>query len=96
MGCMILLLWCYGMCLFVWTKYRINFTYILELDPRSAMHYTEIFAHATNATILFQANFIIYFKAKLGSSEPARARGGGGGPGGHFGKYACGRLRRRV
>jgi hypothetical protein len=65
-GCMILLGWCYGVNLWVWHTFRINFAFIFELDTRTAMHYADVFQAATSMTILFEANFIVYFKVLRG------------------------------
>jgi len=51
---------------FVWNKYRINYIYIFELDPRKVPTLEQIFALAANATILVMTNFLLYYKVLRG------------------------------
>lgn len=65
-GCLLLLHWLIGVSLFVWRKARINYRYIFELDPRTTQPYTQVFSDATNMTIVFLANVLLYYKVVNG------------------------------
>ena len=61
-GVLLLLEWGWGCNLYMWDKYRVNYLALLELDPRTSMTYTEVFDEATTASMMFLANFLLYFK----------------------------------
>ena len=61
-GVLLLLEWGWGCNLYIWDKYRVNYLALLELDPRTTMTYTEVFDEATTASMMFLANFLMYFK----------------------------------
>lgn len=66
MGCLLLLGWCVGFSLYMWEKYHINYPFLLEVDPRTFLQASEILDASCNATILFLANFLAYFKLMRG------------------------------
>jgi hypothetical protein len=57
-----LALWCWGGILWALSKCRINFLYILELDPRTTGSATEALWEASTITIVILGSFIIHFK----------------------------------
>ena len=65
MGSIILWLWCWGICLFVWNHSRINYLFMLELDPRITSTYTEVWSTASSLTIVLLTSFIIHFKVVI-------------------------------
>jgi hypothetical protein len=65
MGSLIAWLWLWGVCLFVWTHARINYLFMLELDPRTTATYTEVWSAASSLTIVLLASFIIHFKVVI-------------------------------
>ena len=69
-GVLLLLEWGWGCNLYIWDKYRINYMQLLELDTRSTMTYAEVFDEATTASMMFLANFLIYFKILRGDFPP--------------------------
>jgi len=64
--CLVLIIWLAACCMFVWTKYRINYIYIFELDPRNVPTLEQVFSAATTGTILVMTNFLIYYKILRG------------------------------
>jgi hypothetical protein len=52
--------------MYVWRSARINYRYIFELDPRTTQQYTEVFNDATNMTIVFLVNVLMYYKVVNG------------------------------
>ncbi|KAJ0402715.1 hypothetical protein P43SY_007857 [Pythium insidiosum] len=65
-GCILLLHWLVGVSMFVWRSARINYRYIFELNPRTTPHFTEIFSDATNMTIAYLVNVLLYYKVVNG------------------------------
>ncbi|GMF21378.1 unnamed protein product [Phytophthora fragariaefolia] len=65
-GCLLLLHWLVGVSLYVWRAARINYRYIFELNPRRAQSYPQVFSDATNMTIVFLANVLLYYKVVNG------------------------------
>ena len=39
LGCLVILGWMWGINLYVWSTFRINYLYIFELDPRVTLNY---------------------------------------------------------
>lgn len=80
-GCMILLLWMFGINLYIWDKYRINYYYLFDIDEKyissstssqsqssstSFLSFPYIFETANHISIVYLANFLIYFKILRG------------------------------
>ena len=65
MGSLIVWLWCWGLCLFVWNSSRINYLFMLELDPRTTSTYTEVWETASSMSIILMTSFIIHFKVVI-------------------------------
>jgi hypothetical protein len=65
-GCLLLLHWLVGVSLYVWRAARINYRYIFELNPRRVQSYPQVFSDATNMTIVFLANVLLYYKVVNG------------------------------
>lgn len=65
-GCCVLLAWCWGLAVFVWTRYRVNWTYILELDPSEVRDHWDVWDSASSWSILFFVDFILYYKLHRG------------------------------
>lgn len=61
-GGLLLLHWLIGLSMFVWRTARINYRYIFEIDPRKSQSYTQVFNEATNMTIVFLLNVLLYYK----------------------------------
>ena len=69
-GVLLLLEWGWGCNLYIWDKYRVNYMQLLELDARTTMTYAEVFDEATTASMMFLANFLLYFKVLRGDFPP--------------------------
>ncbi|KAF4029770.1 EXS family [Phytophthora infestans] len=65
-GCLLLLHWLVGISLYVWRAARINYRYIFELNPRRVQSYPQVFSDATNMTIVYLANVLLYYKVVNG------------------------------
>lgn len=62
-GCMILASWCWGVNVHVWSTFRINYMYLLELDSNATLSAESVFRRSLDATIIFLINFLLFFKA---------------------------------
>ena len=65
-GTFIMLQWGWGCNLYLWDTYRINASFLLELDQQHAQTYSEVFDDATYSTMVFFANFLVYYKMLRG------------------------------
>ena len=61
-GCLIILMWLWAASLYVWRSARINYRYIFELDARSTMTPGQVLSEATNLTIIYLVNVLLYYK----------------------------------
>lgn len=55
-------MWCWGVSLGVWQSTRINYLYMLELDPRSSQESTDMYEVAARHTIVIISLFLLHFK----------------------------------
>ena len=62
MAFIVLWIWCWALSLHVWTEGRVNYLYMLELDPRDAPEATSVFESAARHTIVIFAVFLLHFK----------------------------------
>jgi xenotropic and polytropic retrovirus receptor 1 len=59
---LVLALWMWGGLIYTWQSYRINYLFMLELDPKLTPSMIETLWTAADLTILVLASFIIHFK----------------------------------
>eukprot|EP00970_Alexandrium_tamarense_P012905 scaffold3146_cov186-Alexandrium_tamarense.AAC.6 len=64
-GCFGLLAWhwFWGMSVYVWSRYRINYIYLFEFDPRNVDTPIDIFNDAVDETFVFLVSMLMYYKA---------------------------------
>ncbi|KDO19338.1 hypothetical protein SPRG_21550 [Saprolegnia parasitica CBS 223.65] len=68
--------WLWGLTQFVLRSARIDYLYICELDPRTTADYTQVFNDASDLTMVFYANFLLYVQVVSGElSESLLPRG---------------------
>lgn len=65
-GFLLLAYWMWGMNVYFWKKYRINYLFLFELHPRTSDTHRQIFSNATTLSIVYLANFLLYFKMERG------------------------------
>ena len=65
-GCLLLLGWAWGLSLWVWGRYRINYTHILQLDLDVTYSAQTVWSVCTNHVILTLVNFLMFFKVLRG------------------------------
>jgi hypothetical protein len=62
---LILLHWGWGCSLLAWTHARINYLYLMGLSPKTTRNYITVFTDATNMTIIFLFNLLLYYKTSV-------------------------------
>lgn len=61
-GCLLLLAWCWGLDIYVWNRARVNYLYIFDCDTRSSLGYQAVWREASNLTIFYLINFLLFYK----------------------------------
>ncbi|OQS05650.1 hypothetical protein THRCLA_02254 [Thraustotheca clavata] len=62
MGCVILFHWLMGLSLYVWRSARINYKYIMDLDPHKTKDYDQVFHDASHISIIYLVCMLSYYK----------------------------------
>eukprot|EP00522_Entomoneis_paludosa_P006853 CAMPEP_0172440198 /NCGR_PEP_ID=MMETSP1065-20121228/911_1 /TAXON_ID=265537 /ORGANISM="Amphiprora paludosa, Strain CCMP125" /LENGTH=924 /DNA_ID=CAMNT_0013188983 /DNA_START=235 /DNA_END=3009 /DNA_ORIENTATION=- len=62
-GGLLTLQWFWGMSTWVWSRYRINYIYLFDFDPRIVSSPLSIFNSAVDNTLVFLICMLLYYKA---------------------------------
>jgi len=62
-GGLLLLHWCWGVSVSVWTRYRINYIFLFDFNPRSVDSPLMIFEDATDETLVYFILMLLYYKS---------------------------------
>ena len=62
-GGLLFLQWFWGMSVWVWSRYRVNYIYLFDLDPRIVRSALSIFNAAVDNTLVFLLSMLLYYKA---------------------------------
>eukprot|EP00986_Skeletonema_menzelii_P012335 scaffold6776_cov144-Skeletonema_menzelii.AAC.2 len=54
--------WFWGLSVYVWTRYRINYIYLFEFDPRNVDTPIDIFNDAVDETLVYLICMLLYYK----------------------------------
>ena len=54
--------WFWGIQVYVWTRYRINYIYLFDFDPRNVDTPLDIFNDAVDETLVFLICMLMYYK----------------------------------
>eukprot|EP00658_Telonema_sp_P-2_P006906 TRINITY_DN12595_c0_g1_i1.p1 TRINITY_DN12595_c0_g1~~TRINITY_DN12595_c0_g1_i1.p1 ORF type:complete len:762 (+),score=173.48 TRINITY_DN12595_c0_g1_i1:164-2449(+) len=65
-GCVNLVVWCWGLSLYVWNRNRINALYLFELAPNTTANFAEVFDLASHLSFGYFAIFLVYNKVRIG------------------------------
>ena len=57
--------WFWGMSVYIWTRYRINYIYLCEFDPRNVDTPVDIFNDAVDETLVLLICMILYYKVRI-------------------------------
>mmetsp|Transcript_22017 Transcript_22017/g.45866 ORF Transcript_22017/g.45866 Transcript_22017/m.45866 type:complete len:920 (-) Transcript_22017:91-2850(-) len=66
-GGMLLIHWCWGISTFVWNRFRINYIYLFEFDPRNVNSSLAILNEAVVETQVFLVCMLLYYKSCIGA-----------------------------
>jgi len=76
-ACMIYGFWLWGVDVYIWTKWSVNYSFVMELNPQTRQPYFKIFDKAANLTLVYLVNTLVYINAQnivgswnLGTSLP--------------------------
>lgn len=58
--------WFWGMAVYVWTRFRINYIYLFDFDPRNVDTPLDIFNDAVDETLVFLVCMLMYYKSDVG------------------------------
>ena len=64
-GGLLLIHWCWGVSTFVWNRFRINYIFLFEFDPRHVATPLSIFNDAVDETLVFLILMLLYYKSGL-------------------------------
>jgi hypothetical protein len=55
-----ILIWCWGMCVFCYEKYRISYVFILQADPSTHLSFAQIWEASSALTILMFTSVLLF------------------------------------
>jgi EXS family len=58
-----MLQWCWGVSVWVWTRYRVNYIYLFDLNPYIVASPLVIFNDAVDNTLVYCVSTLLYYKA---------------------------------
>lgn len=67
-GGILLLQWFWGCSVFVWTRYRINYIYLFDFNPKIVETPLGIFADAVDNSLVFNILMLLYYKVSTKST----------------------------
>jgi EXS family/SPX domain len=62
-GGLLMLQWCWGVSVWVWTRYRVNYIYLFDLNPNIVASPLVIFNDAVDNTLVYCVSTLLYYKA---------------------------------
>jgi len=62
-GGLLLVHWFWGVSVYVWNRYRINYIFLFDFDPRIVQTPVMIFEDATDETLVFLLLMLLYYKS---------------------------------
>jgi hypothetical protein len=63
-GGLLLVHWFWGMSVYIWNRYRINYIFLFDFDPRIVSPAIDIFEDATAETLVFLIIMLLYYKVR--------------------------------
>uniref|UniRef100_A0A7S3EQK1 EXS domain-containing protein n=1 Tax=Rhodosorus marinus TaxID=101924 RepID=A0A7S3EQK1_9RHOD len=63
----IMVQWAWAISCYVWSRYRINYIYMFQLDPGILPNVEESFADAAKGSVVFFVCILLYFKTVIGT-----------------------------
>jgi len=74
-GGLLIIHWCWGLSTLVWNRFRINYIYLFEFDPRTVNSSFTILNEAVDETLVFLICMLLYYKSCLDSIPKPFASG---------------------
>jgi len=68
--------WFWGISTYIWSRYRVNYIFLFEFDPRTVRTPTTIFNSAVDQTIVYFLSMLLYYKAEVGAIPNIMPPGG--------------------
>lgn len=62
-GGLLVVHWCWGISVYVWTRYRINYIYLFDFNPNNVSSAISIFNVAVDNTFVFLLCMLLYYKS---------------------------------
>jgi len=59
-ACMIYGFWLWGVDVYIWTKWSVNYSFVMEFNPKTRQPYFQIFDKAANLTLVYLINTLVY------------------------------------
>ena len=63
-GGLLLVHWFWGISVYTWSRYRINYIFLFDFDPRIVSPPIDIFEDATDETLVFLILMLLYYKVQ--------------------------------
>ena len=61
-GCFLAFLWFWSGDVYIWSKYRINYVFIFEFEPRTRLTFLQYFDEAATLSLIYFINTILFLK----------------------------------
>jgi SPX domain len=68
-GGILALQWFWGCSVFIWTRYRVNYIYLFDFDPRIVATPLGIFQNAVDNTLVFMILTLLYYKVRQSTTK---------------------------
>ncbi len=68
--------WFWGLSVYIWNRYRVNYIFLFDLDPRIVETPMMIMEDATDETLVFLTLMLLYYKSGLGDIPDVIPPGG--------------------
>jgi len=62
-GGLLLLHWCWGFSVYVWSRYRINYIFLFDFNPKVVDSSIKIFNDTVDETLVFLVTMLLYYKS---------------------------------
>eukprot|EP01083_Nonionella_stella_P181242 648483_1 len=62
-GCFLFFLWLWSADVYIWSKYRINYVFIFEFEPRTRLTFLQYFDEAATLSLIYFVNVVIFLKS---------------------------------
>jgi hypothetical protein len=57
--------WCWGLSVYIWSRYRVNYIFLFDFDPRNVDTPVQIFNDCVDESLVFLTCMLLYYKVRL-------------------------------